>query len=71
MSDNKSTENEIKELVLSTFHLDKLCPKCKKPMEIENTISCKMCAIKKKLRSQLDIANNALHSIKMTIGGKQ
>jgi predicted amidophosphoribosyltransferase len=66
--DTKPDEKErFKKAILKHFHLDKFCPQCNQPMEVDNNISCKLCAFKKKIKTQIDIADNAIHSLRTTI----
>lgn len=67
MTDNQR-KNEIATLILGTFHLDKLCPKCGGPMERKNISSCDRCDLQLGVRVQLEMIETGCMSIRHKTG---
>lgn len=56
--------------ILLRFNLNKLCPTCNGPLEIENEIRCVKCSMKAHIKSNIEYAEVGLHEIKNAIGMK-
>jgi len=65
---NKPEKPEVVTHILGLFHLDKLCPKCQGPIEINNTVSCNACDLKLHLKVHIDFIETGCMNIRYCSG---
>lgn len=62
-------DNSVIDYILSLYHLDRLCPKCKGPMEIENTVSCCACDLAIKTKVHIEMIQGACMRLQIDTRG--
>jgi hypothetical protein len=61
-------EKDVLEVLTTTFHTDRLCPKCNGPMEATREIDCWKCNLKAHMRTKLAVMEDTIMTIGNDVG---